>query len=262
MLALEMVPDRNVSYRRDKQLVAEYLLLYERNRSPELLEILVLAHWELVEYLASKFTKDPQLREDLVQVGGIGLTKALQRFESNRKVQFVTYATPTIIGEIKRYLRDSTWSVKIGREAKKLHYQMEEARVYLSNKLGRTPTLSDISQWLNVEEEKLLEALEAGPNRVSASLQQETSGDELFLEDFLGVPDSDYDAVENRLLLRDMMADIAPRERQILYLRHVEGLSQSMVGEMLGISQMHVSRLERRTLSRLRTAVSSCSSCT
>lgn len=257
MLALEKVSHGNLSYRRDKQLVAEYLLLYEQNQSAELLEILVQAHWELVEYLAGKFTHDPQLREDLVQVGGIGLTKAIQRFDSSHNVKFVTYATPTIVGEIKRYLRDSTWSVKIGREAKKLYYQMEEARAYLSSKLGRTPTLRDISQWLNVDEEKLIEASEAGPNRVSASFQQETSGDEMILEDFLGVSDGDYDAVENRLLLEDMLAELAPRERQILYLRYVEGLSQSMVGEMLGISQMHVSRLERKTLADLRMAISS-----
>jgi RNA polymerase sigma-B factor len=255
MLALEELSPRNLSYRRDKQLVAEYLLLYEENRSAELLEILVQAHWELVEYLAGKFTHDPQLREDLVQVGGIGLTKAIQRFDSSRNVQFVTYATPTIVGEIKRYLRDSTWSVKIGREAKKLYYQMEEARAYLSSKLGRIPTLKDISQWLNVEEEKLIEASEAGPNRVSASFQQETNGDEMVLEDFLGVTDGDFDAIENRLLLRDIMSKLAPRERQILYLRYVEGLSQSMVGEILGISQMHVSRLERKTLANLRTAI-------
>ncbi len=254
MLATEMVSRRNLSYRRDKELVGKYLLLYEQTRSPELLEILVQAHWELVEYLASKFAQDPQLREDLIQVGGIGLTKALQRYDSGRNVQFVTYATPTIIGEIKRYLRDSTWSVKIGREAKKLYYQLEEARAYLSSKLGRTPTLKDISQWLNVEEEKLLEASEAGPNRVPASFQQETSGDDMVLEDFLGDMDLDYDTVENRLLLRDMMTSLEPRERQILYLRHVEGLSQSMVGEILGISQMHVSRLERKALANLRTS--------
>ncbi len=257
MLALEMVSHRNLSYRRDKQLVTEYLMSYEKHQSPELLEVLVQAHWELVEYLANKFTKDPELREDLIQVGGIGLTKALKRFDSSHNVQFVTYATPTIVGEIKRYLRDSTWSVKIGREAKQLYYQMEEARAYLSNKLGRNPTLKDISQWLNVEEEKLIEASEAGPNRISASFHQETNGDEMVLEDFLGDTDGDYDTVENRLLLKDMMAGLEPRQRQILCLRYVEGLSQSMVGEMLGISQMHVSRLERRTLADLRTAISS-----
>ncbi len=255
MPALEMIAPQNLSYRRDKELVAEYLALYEKDRSPELLEILVQAHWELVEYLAGKFAKDSQLREDLIQVGGIGLTKALQRFDSKHGVQFVTYATPTIVGEIKRYLRDSTWSVKIGRQAKTLYYQIEEARAYLTSKLGRTPTLRDISEWLNVDEEKLIEASEAGPNRVSASFQQETSGDDMVLEDFLGNSDEEYDAVENRILLRDSMATLAERERQILYLRYVEGLSQSMVGEMLGISQMHVSRLERKSLANLRTSV-------
>ena len=169
------------------------------------------AHWELVEYLAGKFAKDSQLREDLIQVGGIGLTKALQRFDSKHGVQFVTYATPTIVGEIKRYLRDSTWSVKIGRQAKTLYYQIEEARAYLTSKLGRTPTLRDISEWLNVDEEKLIEASEAGPNRVSASFQQETSGDDMVLEDFLGNSDEEYDAVENRILLRDSMATLAER---------------------------------------------------
>ena len=108
---------------------------------------------------------------------------------------------------------------------------------------------------MNVDEEKLIEASEAGPNRVSASFQQETSGDDMVLEDFLGNSDEEYDAVENRILLRDSMATLAERERQILYLRYVEGLSQSMVGEMLGISQMHVSRLERKSLANLRTSV-------
>jgi len=108
-----------------------------------------------------------------------------------------------------------------------------------------------------IVEEKLIEASEAGPNRISASFHQETNGDEMVLEDFLGDTDGDYDTVENRLLLKDMMAGLEPRQRQILYLRYVEGLSQSMVGEMLGISQMHVSRLERRTLADLRTAISS-----
>ena len=255
MPALEMVAHENLSYRRDKQLVAKYLAQYETSKSPELLEILVQAHWELVEYLAGKFAKDPQLREDLIQVGGIGLTKAFQRFDSSHGVLFVTYATPTIVGEIKRYLRDSTWSVKIGRQSKTLYYQIEEARAYLTSKWGKTPTLRDISEWLNVEEEKLIEASEAGPNRVTASFHQETSGEEMVLEDLLGDSDVDYDAVENRILLRDSMAILPQRDRQILYLRYVEGLSQSMVAEMLGISQMHVSRLERKSLAQLRTAV-------
>lgn len=257
MLALEEVSYTKLSYRRDKELVTKYLALYEKNRSPELLELLVEAYWELVEYLAGKFTQDRQMREDLVQVGGIGLIKALQRFDSSRNVQFVTYATPTIIGEIKRYLRDSTWSVKVGRDAKRLYYQIEEARAYLSSKLGRAVTMREIGQWLGIDEEKLLEAYEAGPNRVSTSLQQESSGDEMALEDFLGDTDDDYEAVENRLLIRDLIGTLPQRERQILYLRYVEGLSQSLVGEMLGISQMHVSRIERKALGKLRTASSS-----
>ncbi|NMB25829.1 MAG: SigB/SigF/SigG family RNA polymerase sigma factor [Firmicutes bacterium] len=255
MPALKMVYQENLSYRRDKQLVAKYLAQYEKTKSPELLEVLVQAHWELVEYLAGKFSKDAQLREDLIQVGGIGLTKALQRFDSDRGVLFVTYATPTIVGEIKRYLRDSTWSVKIGRQSKALYYQMEEARSYLTSKNGKTPTLKEISEWLNVDEEKLIEASEAGPNRVTASFQQETSGEEMVLEDLLGDADLDYDAVENRILLKDSMAILPERDRQILYLRYVEGLSQSLVAEMLGISQMHVSRLERKSLAMLRSAV-------
>ncbi|NLK07078.1 MAG: sigma-70 family RNA polymerase sigma factor [Firmicutes bacterium] len=256
MPALEMVYHENLSYRNDKQVVAEYLAQYEKTKSPKLLEALVQAHWELVEYLASKFSNDHQLREDLIQVGGLGLTKALQRFSSEHGVLFVTYATPTIVGEIKRYLRDSTWSVKIGRQAKTLYYQMEDARNYLTGKTGKTPTLAEISEWLNVDEEKLIEASEAGPNRVTASFQQETGGEEMVLEDLLGDSDLDYDAVENRILLKESLAILPERERQILYLRHVEGLSQSLVGEMLGISQMHVSRLERKSIALLQDAVS------
>jgi RNA polymerase sigma-B factor len=210
----------------------------------------------LVRYAASRFRgRDPEEREDIVQVGVIGLIKAIDRFELSREVEFTSFSIPYIVGEIKRFFRDTTWAVHVPRRLQEARVQLARATEELSSRLGRMPTVAELSQLMNLPEEEVVEARLASNGYRSASLDAAIgAGDdgEAALADFIGDEDGALELVEDFHALAPMIADLDERSRKILHWRFVEELTQAEIGERLGVSQMHVSRLLSRTLARLR----------
>jgi RNA polymerase sigma-B factor len=212
----------------------------------------------LVEFLARRFRNRGELLEDLVQVGTIGLLKAIDRFELEREVEFSTYATPTIVGEIKRHFRDKGWAVRVPRRLQELHLELTKIISHLGQDLGRSPTVAEIAEAAGTTEEVVLEGMEIAQaynfTSLDAPLDFEDSESSSFA-DQSGAEDGQLENLEYRAALAPEMAKLPERERRILYLRFYKGLTQSEIADLMGISQMHVSRLLNRTLMRLREAL-------
>lgn len=218
-------------------------------------EQLVDQYIGLVEFLARRFRNRGEPLEDLVQVGTIGLLKAIDRFDLEREVEFSTYATPTIVGELKRHFRDKGWAVRVPRRLQELHLELTDIVGSLGQELGRSPTVAEIGRAAGVDEESVLEGLEIAQAYNSTSLDapiETDEGESGSFADHIGAPDQSLDTLEYRASLAPELAKLPERERTILYLRFYSGLTQSEIAGRLGISQMHVSRLLNRTLSRLR----------
>ena len=211
-------------------------------------------HLPLAEHLARRFSHRGEPHEDLVQVATIGLIKAVDRFEVERGLEFSTYATPTIVGEIKRHFRDKTWAVRVPRRLQELRLAMTRATADLSQSLGRSPTVKELAERLGVGEDDVIEALEAGGaySTVPLDADNDDDGPGASLGDTLGSEDAAFETVENLESLKPLLAGLPPRERRILMLRFFDNKTQSEIATELGISQMHVSRLLARTLERLR----------
>ena len=227
---------------------------FGRTRDPELRDQLIQAHLGLAEYLARRFMNRGEPLDDLVQVASMGLLKAVDRFDTERGLEFSTYATPTIVGELKRHFRDKGWAVRVPRRVQELHLRLGAVLNTLSQDLGRSPTIAEIAERAEVSEEDVLEALEAGHAYRFTSLDAPAAGDEdnQALSDQLGTDDVGMEEIEHRVALSPLIAQLPPRERTILHLRFFEGRTQSEIANELGISQMHVSRLLARSLARLR----------
>ena len=211
----------------------------------------------LVEFLARRFRNRGEPLEDLVQVGTIGLLKAIDRFDLDREVEFSTYATPTIVGELKRHFRDKGWAVRVPRRLQELHLELTKVVGHLGHDLGRSPTVAEIAQAASISEEEVLEGLEIAQayNFTSLDAPIDTGdGGSTSFADQLGEDDEHLENLEYRASLAPEMAKLPERDRTILYLRFFKGLTQSEIADRLGISQMHVSRLLNRTLTQLREA--------
>ncbi|MFF1446478.1 RNA polymerase sigma factor SigF [Streptomyces sp. NPDC058295] len=210
----------------------------------------------LVRYAASRFrSRDPEEMEDIVQVGVIGLIKAIDRFELSREVEFTSFSIPYIVGEIKRFFRDTTWAVHVPRRLQEARVQLARATEELHSRLGRTPTVAELAQLMNLDEEEVIEARLASNGYRSSSLDaaiNNSEDGETALADFIGNEDGALELVEDFHALAPMIADLDERARMILHWRFVEELTQAQIGERLGVSQMHVSRLLSRTLTQLR----------
>ncbi|MGW3102903.1 RNA polymerase sigma factor SigF [Streptomyces sp. NPDC001100] len=210
----------------------------------------------LVRYAAARFrSRSQDEMEDIVQVGTIGLIKAIDRFELTREVEFTSFAIPYITGEIKRFFRDTSWAVHVPRRLQEARVQLAKATEELRSRLGRTPTVKELSQLMCLSEEEVNEARLASNGYNSASLDAAIgSGDdgEAALADFIGLDDNALELVEDFNALAPLIAELDDRERRIIHMRFVDELTQSQIGEHLGVSQMHVSRLLNRTLTKLR----------
>jgi RNA polymerase sigma-B factor len=217
---------------------------------------LVEAHIGLAEYLARRFANRGEPLDDLVQVALIGLVKAVNRFDPNRGVEFSTYATHTIAGELKRHFRDKGWAVRAPRRMQELYLRLTQVVSSLGQQLGRSPTIGELAAETQVSEEEVLEALEAGQAYRFASLDVPKGGsdDGDTLGEGLGEDDPGIANAESRVVLSPLMAKLPARQRQIIRLRFFEGLTQSEIASRLGISQMHVSRLLARSVAELRAA--------
>ncbi|AZM60528.1 B/F/G family RNA polymerase sigma-70 factor [Streptomyces sp. WAC 01420] len=217
---------------------------------------LIEMNMSLVRYAAGRFrSRGPEEMEDIVQVGMIGLIKAIDRFELSREVEFTSFAIPYIVGEIKRFFRDTSWSVHVPRRLQEARVQLARATEELRSRLGRTPTTAELAQLMSLSEKEVDEARVASNGYNSASLDAAIGSEpdgESVLADFIGTEDAALELVEDFHALAPMIADLDERERKIVHWRFVEELTQAEIGEQLGCSQMHVSRLLSRTLKRLR----------
>jgi RNA polymerase sigma-B factor len=209
----------------------------------------------LVRSLARRYSYRGEQLDDLVQIGAIGLIKAIDRFDLNRGVELTTYATPNIIGEIKRHFRDKGWSVRVPRGLQELNVQVSKLIEQLTVQLGRSPTIAELAEAAGVQEEEVLEALESGRAYSSVSLSAGMGPDEegeLDPLESLGTEEHEYEVSEDRAVLAPGFKVLDERERRILHLRFFRGMTQSQIAEQIGISQMHVSRLIRRSLEKIR----------
>ncbi|MPY60203.1 RNA polymerase sigma factor SigF [Streptomyces spongiae] len=218
---------------------------------------LIEMNLSLVRYAASRFRGREDSMEDIVQVGTIGLIKAIDRFEISREVEFTTFAVPYIVGEIKRFFRDTSWAVHVPRRLQEARVELAKATDELRSRLGRTPTTRELSQLMSLPEEEVIEARKAANCYNSASLDAVLGTDDAqdgktVLADVIGEEDPSLELVEDFHSLAPLIAEFDERERRILHMRFVEELTQSQIAGHLGVSQMHVSRLISRIIKRLR----------
>jgi RNA polymerase sigma-B factor len=229
--------------------------LYKKSRDPAVRDQLVTQHENLVRFLASKFANRGEPLDDLIQVGMIGLINAIDRFEPDRGIKFSTYATPTIVGEIKRYFRDRSWNLKVPRWLQELNLQVTRANDTLAQQVGRPPTVAEIAEYVGCSEEEALKAMELGNayDTVSLDTRLALEGDAaLTLSDSIGVQDLELDQIDSYDDLKAALEQLDNREKMILYLRFFQDQSQTEVARRLGISQMHVSRLQHKALRKLK----------
>jgi RNA polymerase sigma-B factor len=239
--------------------VLELIRTFQRDGDAEAQARLVEHYRELVETLAFKFARGSEPYEDLVQVGMIGLIASLKRFDPAIGRSFESFAVPTIVGEIKRHIRDKTWSVHVPRRIKELGPRIKTAVEELTTKLQRSPKVDEIAEYLGVTEEDVLETMEMGRSyhavSVDSPIEAGSDGSQVTLLDLVGREDEGYDQIDRKLLLEKAFAVLNDREKEILRMTFYENLSQKQAGDRLGISQMHVSRLQRRALQKLRQAI-------
>lgn len=217
---------------------------------------LVDAHFGLVEMAARRYYDRGEPFEDLVQVGSIGLLKAIERFDPERGVQFSTFAVPTIIGEIKRHFRDQGWSVRVPRRLRELVIRLRPTREELHQRLGREPTAAELAEAMGVPQDDVLEALESAQAYAALSLETPRDSDGSgSLADTIGEDDREMAMVLTREALRPALDALEPRQRQIIAMRFFGQRTQAEIGAALGISQVQVSRILTRTLAELRAAM-------
>lgn len=238
----------------DKERTHELFRLYKEKGDEEARDQLIVSHLNLVRFLASKFKNRGEPLDDLVQVGTIGLIKAIDRFDQERGLEFTTYATPTILGEIKRHFRDKGWSIRVPRRLQELSAKVNQATDELTVELQRSPSVEEIAAKLGVGAEEILEAMESSGAYTSVSLEAGGSSEDdeaPALIDRLGSVDEDLDASDDRMVIDDAISDFSPREQEIVRMRFIDGLTQVEIAKRLGVSQVQVSRLLRRTLRKI-----------
>jgi len=244
----------------DKAEVRALFQRFHKTRDATVREELVLSHESLAVYLARKFADRGEPLEDIIQVAQIGLLKAIDRYDPTRGIEFTTYATPTIVGEIKRHFRDKLWAIRVPRRLRELNYTLMRAVEELSQRLGRSPTIPEIAKFTKVDFEDVISALEVGRAYSLVSLDAEPGdGDDehsVPLLESVGDEDAALEHLEDRATVEWALGRLPARARQIVRMRFYEDLSQAEIARRLDISQMHVSRILREALARLRSLMS------
>lgn len=242
----------------DTERDAQKVLLetYYRTRDLAVRDQLVAANLRLALHLARRFANRGVSLDDLEQVASLGLLRAIDRFDPHRGLEFSTFATPTIVGELKRHFRDKGWAVRVPRRVQELHMRLNTTVAELTHHLGRSPTIAELATAARASEEEVLEAMEAAQAYRSHSIDATPHGDrDGDGRDQLGADDLGLFQAENRLLVEELLAHLAPRDQLLLRLRFYEEMTQQQIAERLGVSQMHVSRLLARCLEDLRRRV-------
>lgn len=238
----------------DKDRTRELFRQYKATGDPEGRDQLIVSHLNLVRFLASKFKNRGEPLDDLIQVGTIGLIKAIDRFDPSRGLEFTTYATPTILGEIKRHFRDKGWSVRVPRRLQELSAKVNQANDELTNELSRSPSVEEIAKRVGASVDDVLEAMESSSAYSSVPLEGGGSSDDddaPSVIDHYATEDENLADSDDRIVLEDAIRDFSPREKDVIRMRFFEGMTQVEIAERLGISQVQVSRLLRRTLRRV-----------
>ncbi len=238
-----------------KEQVLEWIQRFQQTEDDEAQTNLVLHYQYLVESIARKYSNGRSYHDDIVQVGMLGLLGAIRRFDSSFGRSFEAFAVPTIIGEIKRYLRDKTWDVHVPRRIKELGPKIKAAVEFLTTETQRSPQVAEIAEYLEVEEDEVLEAMEMSQSYQALSMDRpidsDGDGSTATLFDIVGKQDDEFEKTNRRIIVENAMKELSERERQIIQLTYLQQLSQKEAGEMLGISQMHVSRLQRKAIKKL-----------
>lgn len=237
----------------DKVRTRELFSLYKDKGDEAARDELIMSHLNLVRFLASKFKNRGEPLDDLIQVGTIGLIKAIDRFDPSRGLEFTTYATPTILGEIKRHFRDKGWSIRVPRRLQELSAKVNQATDELTKELQRSPSTEEVAAKLGVSVDEVLEAMESSGAYSSVPLEAGSSDEEdgpAIIDHYASV-DENLAASDDRMVIEDTIRDFSPREREVIRMRFVEGLTQVEIARRLGVSQVQVSRLLRRTLKKV-----------
>ncbi|MFC4559890.1 RNA polymerase sigma factor SigB [Virgibacillus kekensis] len=247
---------------KDRDEVYQWIEQLQEDPTDEVIqERIVLAYTDLVESIARKYSKNSSIHEDLSQVGMIGLLAAVRRYDPSFGKSFESFAIPTIIGEIKRFIRDKTWSVHVPRRIKELGPKIKKAVDELTTENQESPTVREIADYLEVSEEDVLDTMEMGKSykalSVDRKIEADSDGSTVAILDLVGSEENGYENIDQRLLLEKILPILSEREQQILKCTYFDNMSQKETGELLGISQMHVSRLQRRSLRKLREAIQS-----
>ena len=238
----------------DKQRTRELFRLYKEEGDEEAREQLIVSHLNLVRFLASKFKNRGEPLDDLIQVGTIGLIKAIDRFDPARGLEFTTFATPTIMGEIKRHFRDKGWSVRVPRRLQELSAKVNQVTDDLTTELQRPPSVAEVAERLDASVDEVLEAMESSSAYNSVPLEgtsQDADEDAPSVLDHYASEDSDLAASDDRMVLDDVIGSFTPREQEVVRMRFDQGLTQVEIAEKLGISQVQVSRLLRKVLKQI-----------
>lgn len=247
-------PNRN-----QEQIMAWINILQQDPQHEEAQLHIIKTYQNLVESLARKYSQNSSIHEDLVQVGMIGLISAVRRFDPSYGKSFEAFAIPTILGEIKRYIRDQTWSVHVPRRIKELGPKIKKALEELTLIKQDEVSVKDIAEYLGISEEEVLETMEMGKSyralSVDRSIESDQEGNTMAILDIIGKTEHEYEKIDQKLLLEKIFPVLTEREQQILRYTFFENMSQKEAGNLLGISQMHVSRIQRRSLKKLREAL-------
>jgi RNA polymerase sigma-B factor len=230
----------------------ELLRRYHETGDASAREALVERHLPLVRSLARRYAGRGEPVEDIEQVGAIGLIKAIDRFELEREVSLATYATPNVVGEIKRHFRDKGWAIRVPRALQELNAKMSSTIDNLTARHGRSPSIAEIAENLDATPEEVLEAMDVGSAYTTLSLSAPLGEDSADPLEAIGSEDEGFERTEDREALAPALARLPQRERDILRMRFEEGLPQTQIAERVGLSQMHVSRLIRRALASMR----------
>lgn len=238
----------------DKEKTRELFRRFKEEGDMDAREKLVMSHLNLVRFIANKFKNRGEPIDDLIQVGYLGLLKAIDRFDPSRGLEFTTFATPTIMGEIKRHFRDKGWSVRVPRRLQELSAKVNQATDTLTSQLQRSPTIAEIADYLDATVDEVLEAMESSSAYSSVSLEASSGADDddtPSVIDRYATEDSDLAFTDDRIIIEEALANFSPRERDVIEMRFLKGMTQIEIAEKLGISQVQVSRLLRRTLKKI-----------
>lgn len=243
-----------------KEAVLLWIKQYQETKDEEAQTNLVMNYERLVHSIARKYSKGKPYHEDLVQVGMLGLLGAIRRYDPEYGRSFEAFAVPTIIGEIKRFMRDKTWAIHVPRRIKELGPKIRATVEKLTIELQRSPLIHEISEYLDVDEEDILEAMEMGRSYQALSmdhaLEADSEGGTVTLAEVVGASDDGYETTDQRLLVSEALVVLTEREKQVIQYTYIEQMSQKEAGERLGISQMHVSRIQRKAIKKLQETIS------